>query len=67
MLQLVKVSDATTHAQAGRNGTAPYVLFVGVSQSRLVFWFSMTKLQQRDFFWLRVIEIFNIPMAMGLA
>ena len=35
MFQLVKVSDATTHAQAGRTGTAPYELFVGVSQCLL--------------------------------
>ena len=31
VLQLVKVSAATTHAQAGMTSTAPYELVVGVS------------------------------------
>ena len=37
-LQVVKVSDATSHARAGMAGTAPYELVIGVSINILCSW-----------------------------
>ena len=37
-LQIMEVSEATSHARAGLNGTAKFQLVIGVSNNAIVLW-----------------------------